>query len=140
MYIQRNSSNKIETGHKNPEANAADAITAAARQVAHTISATTIVTYTTSGSTALRAARERPDVPILCITKKIETARRLALTWGVQCVVAEDVKNFSSMVNKANGSAKEYGFARKSDRIVITAGVPFGTPGATNILRISKVN
>ena len=130
----------IETGHKNPEANAADAITAAARQVAHTISATTIVTYTTSGSTALRAARERPDVPILCITKKIETARRLALTWGVQCVVAEDVKNFSGMVNKANGSAKEYGFARKSDRIVITAGVPFGTPGATNILRISKVN
>ena len=129
-----------ETGHQNPEANAPDAITAAARQVAHTISASTIVTYTTSGSTALRAARGRPDVPILCITKNIDTARRLALSWGVQCVIAEDVKNFSGMVNKANGLAKEYGFALTSDRIVITAGVPFGTPGATNILRISKVN
>jgi len=130
---------QLETTHQDPEATAPDAITAAARQVAHTISAAAIVTYTTSGSTALRAARERPDVPILCLTEKPAAARRLAVAWGVQCVLTEDVQDFSDMVDKACTIAVQYDFARVAKSLVITAGVPFGTPGATNILRIAWI-
>ena len=129
----------IESEHNDPEANAPDAITAAARQVAHTISASAIITYTTSGSTTLRAARERPEVPILCLTERLPTARKLAVAWGVQCVIAEDVSNFSSMVGRACQIAKDFDFAVPSDSVVITAGVPFGTPGTTNILRIAWI-
>ena len=129
----------IESEHNDPEANAPDAITAAARQVAHTISASAIITYTTSGSTTLRAARERPEVPILCLTERLPTARKLAVAWGVQCVIAEDVSNFSSMVGRACQIAKDFDFAVQSDSVVITAGVPFGTPGTTNILRIAWI-
>ena len=129
----------IESDHNDPEANAPDAITAAARQVAHTISASAIITYTTSGSTTLRAARERPEVPILCLTERLPTARKLALAWGVQCVIAEDVSNFSGMVGRACQIAKDFDFAVPSESVVITAGVPFGTPGTTNILRIAWI-
>ena len=130
---------QLETSHQDPEATAPDAITAAARQVAHTISAAAIVTYTTSGSTALRAARERPGVPILCLTEKPAAARRLAIAWGVQCVLTEDVKDFNDMVDKACAIAVQYDFARTAKSLVITAGVPFGTPGATNVLRITWI-
>ncbi|MGQ9365896.1 pyruvate kinase [Azospirillum sp. A39] len=122
-----------------PEHTAADAITAAASQVAHTIQAAAIVTYTTSGSTTLRAARERPEVPILCLTSSRETARRLALAFGVHSVHTSDVQNFSEMVMKAVKTAYDDGLAEEGQRLVITAGVPFGTPGNTNILRIAWV-
>ncbi len=123
-----------------PEATAADAISAAARQVAHTLSAAAIVTFTTSGSTTLRAARERPEVPIICLTPVLETARRLALAWGVHPVHSSDATNFQDMVVKASHFAAADGFAQANDRIIITAGVPFGTPGATNVLRITRVD
>lgn len=122
-----------------PEATASDAISAAAAQVAETLSAAAIVTYTTSGSTTLRAARERPQVPILCLTERIETARRLALCWGTHCVQTKDVRSFSEMVDKACAIAKEQEIATKGQRLVVTAGVPFGTPGSTNVLRIAWV-
>jgi pyruvate kinase len=125
--------------HPEPEATAADAISAAAAQVAHTLSAAAIITYTTSGSTSLRAARERPDVPILCLTSSRETARRLALVWGTHCVETSDVSSFSEMVDKACRIAREEKFAETGQRLVITAGVPFGTPGSTNVLRIAWV-
>jgi pyruvate kinase len=127
------------TQHPEPEATAPDAISAAAAQVAHTLSAAAIITYTTSGSTALRAARERPDVPILCLTAVPETARRLALAWGTHCVVTSDVSSFSEMVDKACRIAREEALAAPGQRLVVTAGVPFGTPGATNVLRIAWV-
>jgi pyruvate kinase len=123
-----------------PEATAADAITYAAQQVAHTVSAAAIVTYTTSGSTTLRAARERPEVPILCLTSRRETARRLALIWGTHCIETSDVRSFSEMVEKACRIALAEGFAKAGQRLVVTAGVPFGTPGATNVLRIAWVD
>jgi len=122
------------------DATAADAITAAARQVASTIHAAAIVTYTTTGSTTLRAARERPEVPILCLTTKESTARRLALAWGVHCITIRDVTNVGQMVERAASSALAESFAVLGDRLVITAGVPFGTPGATNLLRIAWVD
>jgi pyruvate kinase len=129
----------INAQNPEPEATAADAISAAAAQVAHTLSAAAIVTYTTSGSTTLRAARERPEVPVLCLTERIETARRLALCWGTHCVQTKDVSSFSEMVEKACSIAREQGIAEKGQRLVVTAGVPFGTPGSTNVLRIAWV-
>ncbi len=129
----------MDADHAEPESTSADAITAAARQIAHTIKATAIVTYTTSGSTTLRAARERPDVPILCLTQRLGTARRLSLCWGVHSVVTEDINAFQEMVAKAVSVARQEEFAKPGDRLVVTAGVPFGTPGATNILRIAWV-
>ncbi len=125
--------------HPEPEPTAPDAISAAAAQVAQTIRAAAIVSYTTSGSTAMRAARERPDVPILVLTSKIETARRLAVTWGAHCVQTPDVRSFQEMVQKACGIALTEGIAKAGDKLIITAGVPFGTPGATNVLRIAWV-
>jgi pyruvate kinase len=129
----------MDAHHGDLEATGQDAITAAARQVARTVSAVAIVTYTTSGSTSLRAARERPDVPILCVTEKTATARMLALVWGVQCVIAQDVQDFGDMVDKACFLARSVELADPGDQLVITAGVPFGTPGATNILRIARL-
>lgn len=122
-----------------PEATAADAITAAARQVAHTISASTIVTFSSTGSTTLRCARERPMVPVLGLTPRSDTARKLSMAWGVHSVQTEDLKTFRDMVVTAIRVAKSEGFADIGDPLVITAGVPFGTPGATNILRIAWV-
>jgi pyruvate kinase len=122
-----------------PEATAADAISAAAAQVAETLSAKAIVTYTTSGSTTVRAARERPDVPIIGLTPNIATARRLAAVWGVHSIHTKDARDFAEMVTLASDHVVRDGFAQPGDRIVITAGVPFGTPGATNILRIARV-
>ena len=119
------------------EATAADAITMAARQCAKTVLATTIVTFTSTGSTTFRAARERPEVPILSLTPSVSTARRLAMVWGVHPVETEDLNSFGDMVSKGVEIAKREGFAEPGDRLVITAGVPFGTPGATNILRIA---
>ena len=129
----------MEAVELDPEATSSDAITAAAAQVARTVRAAAIVTFTTSGSTALRAARERPTVPILCLTMRRETARRLAVAWGAHCVVTEDFQDFDDMVDKSCALALREEFATDGQRIVITAGVPFGTPGATNILRIAWV-
>ncbi|MEJ2015846.1 MAG: pyruvate kinase [Limibacillus sp.] len=129
----------IDALHPEPEATAPDAISNAASQVAFTIGASAIVCYTTSGSTALRSGRERPSVPILTITSSLPTARRLAIAWGLHCVHTADVRSFSEMVQKAARVSAEEGFAKPGDKLVITAGVPFGTPGATNILRIARV-
>ena len=129
----------MEASRREPEATTADAISAAARQCAHTLSAAAIVTYTTTGSTTLRAARERPDVRILCLTPKLETARRMALTWGVHPIQTDDAHNFADMVARATRVARQQQIAKPGERLVITAGVPFGTPGATNILRIAYV-
>jgi pyruvate kinase len=129
----------IDAQHSDPEATGADAISAAAAQVARTLTASAIVTYTTSGSTALRVARERPDAPILCLTQDLATARRLALLWGAHCVHTADIKSFGEMVEKARRVAQKQEFAKKGERLVITAGVPFGRPGSTNTLRVAWI-
>ena len=129
----------MDAEHASPDATLADAISAAARQVAETIGAVAIVTYTMSGSTAYRAARERPRSPILCLTPAVSTARRLALAWGIHAVESADAVDFADMVQKACNAAESQGFALRGDAIAITAGFPFGTPGATNVLRIARV-
>jgi pyruvate kinase len=131
--------NIIDATHGHLEATTADAISAAASQVSRTIGASAIVTYTTSGSTAFRAARERGKTTVLALTPSLKTARRLALVWGLHCVHTKDAQNFADMVAKACKISFAEGFARPGDQIVIMAGVPFGTPGSTNILRIAWV-
>lgn len=129
----------IDAQRSEPEATPPDAITAAARQVAQTIQAAVIVSWTSSGSTGLRAARERPSVPIIALTPVEETGRRLAIAWGLHCVVTEDAHDFEDMIERACHIAVREGFAGPEQSIVVTAGVPFGTPGATNLLRIASV-
>src|ERR1700682_4721635 len=121
------------------EPTTADAICAAMRQVAAILRVAVTVAYTTSGSTSLRAARERPAAPIVSMTPSLATARRLALVWGVHSVHTRDVSDVSDMVECGCRTAIEQGFAKAGDTIVITAGMPFGTPGATNLLRIAQV-
>ena len=128
-----------EAGQLAPERTPSDAISKAARQVAQTIGAAAIVSYTTSGATALRAARERPEVPILVLTSNLNTARRLALLWGAHCVHTRDVSSVSEMVERAVTVAQHDGLAKTAESVVITAGIPFGTPGATNALRIARL-
>ncbi len=125
--------------HVAPTETVEDAITAAARQVAETVHAKAIVTFTTSGSTALRAARERPQVPILVLTPRTAVARRLCLVWGLYPVKTRDVASFEEMAGKARRMALRHGLATGGERIAITAGFPFGTPGATNLLHIAHV-
>ncbi len=129
----------IDAQHPDPQATPNDAISAAAAQVAHTLSVAAIVTYTTSGSTALRVARERPEVPIITLTSKLATARAMSLAWGAHCVQTAELRRFSDMVDKACRIALQQEMAKAGDRLVITAGVPFGTPGSTNILRVAWV-
>ena len=129
----------MDASRREPEATTADAISAAARQCAHTLGAAAIVTFTNTGSTALRAARERPDVYILCLTPNLNTARRLTLAWGIHPVQTEDAHGFSDMVQRAVRIARKEKLAQQGERLVITAGVPFGTPGATNTLRIAYI-
>ena len=129
----------MDAEHPNPDPTTSDAITAAAGRVADTVSAKLIATYTTSGSTALRAARERPSVPILVLTPIKKTARRLTISWGLHCVETEDAHSMQDMVSRACDLARSEGLVKIGERIIITAGVPFGTPGTTNVFRIAKI-
>lgn len=129
----------IERAETRPETTSADAITLAARQVAETIGAAAIICYTGSGSTGLRASRERPNVPIMVLTPSSDTARRMAIAWGVHCVETEDTHSFRDMVDRATSLAESEGIAPAGSQVIITAGVPFGTPGSTNILRIATL-
>ena len=129
----------IDAQRSEPEATTPDAITAASRQVAHTIRAAAIVCWTSSGSTGLRAARERPSVPVIVLTPVEATGRRLAIAWGLHCVVTQDAQNFEDMSERACQIAFREGFAVAGQRIVVTAGFPLGTPGATNLLRVAFV-
>ena len=122
-----------------PDATTADALSFAANGIARTVSAKAIVCFTLSGSTARRIARERPSVPLLVLTPRVATARRLGLLWGVHAVRTRDVSSFEEMVGKAKRMALRHGLGKAGDRIVIMAGVPFGTPGSTNVLHVVRL-
>ncbi|ABR61506.1 pyruvate kinase [Sinorhizobium medicae] len=122
-----------------PEATGADAISLAAHQIAETLKLAAIVTYTSSGTTGLRAARERPQVPVIALSPIVQTARRLSVVWGLHCVVTEDATDLDDMVNRACRIVSTEGFGKPGDRVIVTAGVPLGTPGATNMLRIAYI-
>jgi pyruvate kinase len=129
----------IQAHHAEPEATGADAIAAATRQIAETLDLSAIICWTSSGATGLRVARERPQVPIVAITPNIGTGRRLSAVWGIHCVVADDARDQDDMVERACRLAFRDGFAKAGRRVIIVAGLPLGTPGATNMIRIAFV-
>lgn len=131
--------NLIDAQHELPMPTRGDAICSALRSVTQIVGAVANVTYTTSGHTSLRAARERPAAPILSITPKLATARRLALVWGIHSTVSPDVGSVDEMVSAATQIAQTEGFAQLGDQVVIAAGMPFGEPGTTNLLRIAEI-
>jgi pyruvate kinase len=122
-----------------PDPTTADALAEAAKSIAATVSASAIICFTTSGSTARRIARERPAVPIMVLTPKLETARRMGLLWGTHAVHTKDVGSFEEMVAKAKRMALRHGIAKAGDRVIVCAGVPFGTPGSTNVLHVVRI-
>ena len=119
-----------------PEPSGADAIAVAARDMAETLDLKAVCAWTSSGSTAFRIARERPQPPILALTPNRDTARRLALVWGVHAIITKDASDIDDMARRASKFSNREGFSAPGDRIIIVAGVPFGTPGATNMIRI----
>ena len=119
-----------------PDPTTADALAEAAKNIASTVSAAAILCFTSSGSTARRIARERPTVPIMVLTPRIETARRLGLLWGVHAVHTRDVDSFEEMVAKSKRMALRHHIAAAGDRVILCAGVPFRTPGSTNVLHV----
>ena len=122
-----------------PQPTTADAISTAARSISETLAVAAIVSYTESGSTAMRVARERPNVPIITLTPIPATARRLALAWGQHCVLTPNASDLEHMIDTACQFASSEGFAEEGQRIIITVGVPLGAPGATNMLRVAQV-
>ncbi len=122
-----------------PQPTTSDAISAAARAISETLQVAAIVSYTESGSTAMRVARERPNVPIITLTPIPATARKLALAWGQHCVLAPNSDSLDHMIEDACRFAHSEGFAALGERIIITVGVPLGKAGATNMLRVAVI-
>ncbi|MCP5085254.1 MAG: pyruvate kinase [Rhodobacteraceae bacterium] len=129
----------IEASRTASRDSVAEAITTAAREVAETTDIKAICCFSHSGRTAILASRERPHVPILALTPLKGTARRLTLVWGLHCVETSEVTRFKMAVVSAARAIRNDGFATDSDKIVVTAGIPFNVPGSTNILRVSPV-
>lgn len=118
----------------------AEAITVAAREIAELEDVRAICCFTSSGTTALMAAREKPIVPIIALTPFLSTARRLCLVWGLHCVVTDSLDRFKQAVINAARAAKKYDFAKEDEKIIVIAGIPFNTPGSTNILRVAPLS
>ncbi|KAB0536960.1 MULTISPECIES: pyruvate kinase [Pseudochrobactrum] len=129
----------VNNQRSEPEATGADAVSLAARQIATTLNLSAIICYTSSGTTGLRASRERPLTPIIALSPVVETARRLSIVWGLHCVVTEDARDLDDVVNRACHIAHREEFAKPGDRVIITVGVPLRTPGNTNMLRIAYI-
>ncbi|MYM56094.1 pyruvate kinase [Thalassovita mangrovi] len=127
----------IEASRSADRATVADGIVAAAREIAETTHIKAICCFTQSGTTALLTARERPRVPIVAMTSLRGTARRLALSWGVDCVMTGELERFKQAVVSAAHAARSRGYATEEDQILVTAGLPFNVPGTTNILRVA---
>jgi pyruvate kinase len=130
---------RVHFTHTSLEPTTADALAGSARQIAGTVSATAMVCYTSSGATARRIARERPPVPLLAMSPSPVTARRMGVLWGVHAVLSRDVASFEEMVEKGKRMALRHKLAKGGDRIVLMAGIPFGTAGSTNVLHVVRL-
>ncbi|WBY16758.1 pyruvate kinase [Erythrobacteraceae bacterium WH01K] len=119
-----------------PDATTADALSHACMTIADTVKIGAVTVFTGSGSTARRVARERPSVPMLVLTPSMRTARRLALLWGAHAVATKDIGSFEEMIAKGKRMALRHGFGEAGSKLIALAGVPFGTPGSTNLLHV----
>ncbi len=129
----------IDAAHPAPVATLPDAICCALRRAAGLLGISAAVTYTTSGYTSLRAARERPAAPIISMSADRATARRMALVWGVHSMLTGTLDDIEEVTSSACRIAREEGFAKPGEIIAITAGVPFGVSGNTNLLRLAAI-
>ncbi|MBH0239417.1 pyruvate kinase [Methylobrevis albus] len=129
----------VNSQRAEPEATGADVISQGARTIAETMGLAAIVCFTASGATGLRVARERPFTRIIALSPQLSTARRLQIVWGLHAVNTPDAENLAELVQKAARVSGEEGFTVPGDKIIITAGVPLQTPGATNLLRIATI-
>jgi pyruvate kinase len=134
--LQRITMNAV---HYHRRSDARDAISAAIRTVAETLPVAATVAYTSTGSTTLRVAHERPPAPILSMTPSLPAARRLSLVWGVHSIQASYVGSFEEIVLNATRVAIKHGFGEVGDALLIVAGQPFGVSGSTNLLRIAYI-
>lgn len=123
-----------------PDATTADALSHACSTIVDTVPITAITVFTASGSTARRVARERPGVPMLVLTPLKEVARRVGILWGAHAVVTRDIGSFEEMIAKGKRMALRNGFAGTGSKLIVMAGVPFGRPGATNLLHVVTVS
>ncbi len=123
-----------------PDATTSDALAHACMTIADTVPISAITVFTASGSTARRVARERPATPVLVLTPSIRTARRMALLWGAHAVATKDIGSFEEMIGKGKRMALRHGFGVAGSKLIVLAGVPFGTPGATNLLHVVTVS
>ncbi|MCP4379878.1 MAG: pyruvate kinase, partial [Hyphomicrobiales bacterium] len=114
-------------------------ISAGARQIAETLNLAAICCFTSSGATAMRTARERPLTPVISMSPVMSTARRLSIVWGLHCVAGEEPDALEDMIDHACQVATAEDIAEPGQRIIVTAGLPMGTPGATNMLRIAFI-
>jgi pyruvate kinase len=116
-----------------------DAISYSACHIARQLGAAAIIAFTSSGSTARRVARYRPQVPVLAITPDQSTIRELALSWGVYCSKVPSAKKVLELFTMGREAVKKAGLARSGDLVVITGGVPIGVPGTTNLLKVERI-
>jgi pyruvate kinase len=129
----------IEASRSRARPVAADAIGVALRDITQLLGASATVAYTSSGYSAVRVARERPKAPIIGMTPRLATARRLSLVWGVHAVLCHEVADVPEMCDLATRTVLTEGFGAIGQTIVIAAGMPFGTSGTTNLLRIAQI-
>jgi pyruvate kinase len=129
----------LEASHTPAAADTPDAICCALRRVAELLQPAATVAFTHSGFSSLRASRERPVAPILALTPRLTTARRLALAWGVVPVPFDEVHDIGEMIAHATAAARRQGVAQPGDTVVVIAGIPFGQSGSTNLLHVVKV-
>jgi pyruvate kinase len=139
--VERDPNSRVMNDAARPEPgrNMPDAICGALREVASLLDLAAAVTYTTSGSTSLLAARERPAAPIVSMAPSPSIARRLTLVWGVHSVQVDKVGDIDDMIARARKTVKDEAIARDGDVIAITGGTPFGVSGTTNLLKLEIV-
>ena len=121
-----------------PDDTTADAVSMGVANMAHTLRAQLIVSFTSSGSTAIRVSRNRPSAPILAITPSPVALRQLAIAWGVLPYLSDDIADTDEMVQVATDAIRDRGLLEPGGRFVITAGVPFGMRGTTNMIRVER--
>ena len=138
--VERDGTYRAVIANQRPDSDGtgADAIADAARFIAEDLDMAAIVCWTSTGATALRVVRERPKPPVIALSPNLSTARRLAMSWGVHAICTDDARNLDDLVDRSCETAVGETFAQPGDRVIVVAGVPLGTPGATNMLRIAR--
>ncbi|HEX7782900.1 MAG TPA: pyruvate kinase [Sphingobium sp.] len=122
-----------------PDATTSDALAEAANSITETVTARAIICFTSSGNSIRRVARERPSAPIVALTPRLDTARKLGLFWGVHAIRTKDIGSFEEMIAKARRMAVRHDMGKAGDKVIVLAGVPFGTPGSTNVIHVATI-